>query len=95
MDLNLNMTSTEPSRRKPYSVDIRWRVVWQHIGMDLSFRSIACRLNISVGTAYKLFELTEVLRQRVQGSDLNFCKLDESSHTVCYRPGPVQPFRIP
>ena len=77
MDLNLNMTSAEPSRRKPYSVDIRWRVVWQRIGMDLS---IACRLNISVGTAYnifKLFELTGSVEAKSARKRPELCKLDD------------------
>ena len=85
MDLNLNMTSAEPSRRKPYSVDIRWRVVWQRIGMDLSFRSIACRLNISVGTAYnifKLFELTGSVEAKSARKRPELCKLGD--HHILY-----------
>ena len=38
--------SAEPSRTKSYSEDLRWRVVWQRISMDLSFRAIARNLNI-------------------------------------------------
>ena len=85
VDLNLNMTSAEPSRRKPYSVDVRRRVVWQHIGMDLSFRSIACRLNISVGTAYnifKLFELTGSVEAKSARKRPELCKLDD--HHILY-----------
>ena len=38
-----------------YSPDIGWRVVWQRIGMGLSFKEIATRLQIGVGTAHCLY----------------------------------------
>jgi len=50
------MTSAEPSRTAAYSKDIAIRVVWQRLGMDLSFRDIAKRLQIGVGTAYRLYK---------------------------------------
>lgn len=49
------MTSAEPCRRAPYSVDLRWRVVWQRIGMECSHRKIASNLSISVGTVYNIY----------------------------------------
>lgn len=55
------MTSAEPGRKAPYSRDIRWRVVWQRIGMLLPFKKIASNLNIAASTAYlhyKRFEIT-------------------------------------
>lgn len=48
--------SAEPGRKAPYSVDIRWRVVWQKIGMELQYRDIARNLNLSVGTVYNHFK---------------------------------------
>ncbi len=42
--------SAEPGRKAPYSRDLRWRVVWQRVGMERPFRDIATNLNISVGT---------------------------------------------
>ena len=54
------MTSAEPGRRAPYSADLRWRIVWQRIGMERSFRMIAQSLNISVGTAFNVFRIFEV-----------------------------------
>lgn len=49
----------EPGRTAPYSPDIGWRVIWQRIGMGMSFRSIAQRLQIGVGTAHRLFKRFE------------------------------------
>ena len=48
--------SMEPGLKTPYSADIRWRVVWQHLGMELPFREIARRLNISSSTAYSIWK---------------------------------------
>ena len=54
------MTSAEP-RKALYSIDLRWRIVWQRIGMNFEFRRIAQNLNVSLGTVhniYKQFNLT-------------------------------------
>ena len=50
------MTSAEPLRRSAYSQDIALRVVWMRLGMSLSFRSIADRLQIGLGSAYRLYK---------------------------------------
>ena len=63
--------SAEPERKTAYSADLRWRVVWQHIGMGLTFRKIAENLNIACSTAqatYKLFEQTGGVDPRGQPS---------------------------
>ena len=55
------MTSAEPGRKAPYAVDLRWRIVWQRIGMDISYRNIAKNLNVALGTVHhinKLFKRT-------------------------------------
>ena len=49
------MASAEPGRKSGYSRDIVWRVVWQKVGMGLTFREIAERLQIAVGTAHRIF----------------------------------------
>ena len=51
--------SAEPTRRAPYSNDLRWRIVWQRIALGHGFEKIASNLNISVGTAYNIFKLFE------------------------------------
>ena len=45
-------TSAEPGRKAPYSNDLRWRIVWQRFGMELSLRKIAENLNVALGTTY-------------------------------------------
>ena len=52
----MSRTSAEPSRTTAYSPDIGWRIVWQKLGMDLTFRQIAERLQIAVGTAHRIFK---------------------------------------
>ncbi|MDD9817424.1 MAG: IS630 family transposase [Gammaproteobacteria bacterium] len=42
-------------RRKAYSLDIRWRVVWQRLAMEASFADIASRLQIAPSTAHRIF----------------------------------------
>ena len=44
------MTSAEPGRKAPYAADLRWRIIWQRIGMELSYRKIASNLNVALGT---------------------------------------------
>ena len=51
--------SAEPGRKAAYSVDLRWRVVWQRYGMELSFRQISANLNISSGTVHNVLKLFE------------------------------------
>ena len=43
------MSSAEPGRRKAGANDLRWRIVYQRIGMHLPLKKIARNLN---GTAY-------------------------------------------
>lgn len=57
--LKTTMTSAEPARRAPYSDDIRWRIVWQRLAMDLPYWKIARNLSIGVGTAYNVFKTFE------------------------------------
>ena len=47
--------SAEPGRKAAYSADIGWRVVWQHIGMNLSYKEIGARLQIASSTAHRIF----------------------------------------
>ena len=38
--------SAEPNRKRAYSSDIRWRIVYQRVGMELTYPKIATNLNI-------------------------------------------------
>ena len=71
--------SADPGRKTAYSVDLRWRVVWQRIGLGLCYREIAQNLNISVGIAYntfKLFEHTGDVMAKGLRKRPKVCKLD-------------------
>ncbi len=53
--------SAEPSRKKAYSPDLRWRIVYQRIAMQLPYDTIAHNVNVAVSTVqrtYKHFEAT-------------------------------------
>lgn len=54
------ISSAEPGRIKAYSNDLRWRIVYQRIGMQLTFREISTNLNIAESTAHRIlaFQLT-------------------------------------
>jgi len=52
-------TSAEPGRKAAYSSDLRWRIIWQRYGMELSFRKAAENLSISLGTTYNIRQLFE------------------------------------
>ena len=78
----MNRTSAEPARTTAYSPDIGWRVVWQRLGMDLTFKQIAQRLQIAVGTAHRIFkrfmdtgDVSAIARKGV--SRYNLRKLDQ------------------
>ena len=45
---SVSMTSAEPARTTAYSPDICWRVVWQRMGMELSFKAIGTAVCKSV-----------------------------------------------
>ena len=46
-------------RRAPYSSDLRWRIVWQRLALNLKYQQIAENLSISVGTVHNIFKLFE------------------------------------
>ena len=52
--------SAEPGHKKPYSTDIRLRVVYQRIGMSHTFQEIAKNLNVAVSTVYRIYKQFEV-----------------------------------
>ena len=51
--------SAEPCRKKAYSVDLRWRIVYQRIAINLPFTDIAKNLNVAVSTAYRTYRIFE------------------------------------
>lgn len=74
------MTSAEPCRRKAYHSDLRWRIVWQRLSLELTFKQIAMRLNIAISTAksvYSLFEITGDVEPKLSGPRRELRKLDD------------------
>ena len=51
--------SAEPCRKKAYSSDLRWRIVYQCIAMHLPFEKIARNVNVATSTAHCIFKLFE------------------------------------
>ena len=49
--------SAEPGRKTAYAAELHWRVVWQRIGMGLTFRKIAENLSIACSTAQAIYKL--------------------------------------
>ena len=49
--------SAEPSRKRAYDRDIRWRIVYQRIAMNLTLVDIAKNLNIAISTAHQTYHL--------------------------------------
>ena len=47
--------TAEPSRKKAYDVNLRWRIVYQRIAKNLTFERIARNLNISTATAHHIY----------------------------------------
>lgn len=52
--------SAEPRRKMSYSTDIRLRIVYQRIGMGLTFQQIEKYLSITVSTVCRIFKQFEV-----------------------------------
>ena len=79
--MSSSAASAEPMRRSAYSVDIATRVVWMRLGMNMKFRSIVRRLQIGLGSAYRLYKrfvLTgELSSEKKSKSRPNSRKLDE------------------
>lgn len=89
------MASCEPSRSSAYSEDIRWRVVWQSLALQLPIKQVAMNLCIDQSTARRIcdkFETSGEVQKRVYPADKAFRKLNEPAqffilHLVLDRPG--------
>lgn len=51
--------SAEPGRKTPYSPDLRWRIVYQRIGMNLFYKEIAANLNVAASTVHRIYKRFE------------------------------------
>ena len=48
------MSFSAEANRRSYDRDLRWRIVFQRIGMGLQYGKIAQNLNVSTSTAYRI-----------------------------------------
>ena len=51
--------SAEPGRKTAYSNDLRWRIVYQRIAVNLPLVKIAQNLNVAVSTVHHIYRLFE------------------------------------
>ena len=73
--------SAKQGRKAPYSADMRWRMVWQRFGMELTYTKISERLNVAVSTVHstcKKFENTGDVQSSKQPLRPQSHKLDEN-----------------
>ena len=62
----------EPGRKKAYSEDLRWRMVWQRDVMGLKLREVAENLSVDISTVHritKLFHNTGSIMKRAYPKD--------------------------
>ena len=74
--------SAEPTRKCPYSSDIRWRIVYHRLARNLPFSKIAQNLSIAPSTAwttFKLFMRTGCVDSTERSSRPELRALDESA----------------
>ena len=74
----------------PYSVDIRWRIIWQCLSKDLTFAEIAERLTIStVHRIYQRFKGTNAVdptSREIPSPHTRFLGNDLESFVIGYVP---------
>ena len=74
--------SADPNRRRPYDRDLRWRIVFQRIGMGLQYDKIAQNLNVSTSTAYRIcsrFDVTGEVQPTLNKHRPYLQRLDQQS----------------
>ena len=55
MSSSRTKSSYEPNRTSAYSNDLRWRMVYQCVGLDLTFKTIANNLGVDISTMLSCF----------------------------------------
>ena len=89
------MSSYEPGRTCAYSKDMRWRMVYQRLGMDLSLKMIGENLGMDQSTVHRIVELFlksgDVEKKKYEGNNVRRKVTDEVRyfiiHTVLDNPG--------
>ena len=88
-------TSCENSRSSPYSNDLRWRLVWQVLALQLPIKKVAANLSVDGSTVrriVRLFETTGSVNKKAYPSEKSFRKITKSAelfilHLVIDKPG--------
>ena len=73
----MSQVTAEPGRKRAYNADLRWQIMYQRIGRNLTFANIARNLCISTATAqriYSPFERTGNV-ERVFQQNQRVCKI--------------------
>ena len=67
-------TSCEPSRCSAYSEDLRWRMVYQHAALGLTYTTVASNLNVDTSTVCRTLQLFrrtgQVTKKQYDGTNL-------------------------
>ena len=66
------MSSCEPNRTSVYSVDLRWRMLWQREALGLSYQQISGNIGVDKSTGQrtiKLYNSTGSLQKRAYPKD--------------------------
>ena len=71
-------TSCENSRSSPYSNDLRWRLVWQVLALQLPIKKVAANLSVD-GSTVRLFETTGSVNKKAYPSEKSFRKITKSA----------------
>ena len=93
-------TSCEPRRTVAYGDDLRWRIIYQWYGLQLSRQTIAMNLNMDQSTVHRtiaLFDATGDVKKAEysrKGQDHHLQKLTDIDHhlimeAVIDRPGNI------
>ncbi len=53
------MASCQPQRTAAYDQDLRWRMVYQHYALELSYKKVAENLNVDPSTVQRTIQLFE------------------------------------
>lgn len=89
------MTSSEPERSSAYSEDLRWKIVWQALALELPVKQIATNMCVDQTTVRRIvgkFEATGQVQKKSYPVDKAFRKLNEPAqffilYLVLDRPG--------
>ena len=81
------MYNIECGRKFAYSSDIKWRVVWRRLGMEMTYKDIGKGLHIAPSTAHRISKLLVMSIDMIVESMI--CSIIPVSQSVDEEPGHV------